>query len=94
MYRAVADFTLAAAGFEAALLPLDEDVQRGDRGAWTRAYLAVRQDQYPNVWHVRTQLPEVADDVFESMLSLVMTGLRAQAPEPCKCHPAQRMTGH
>jgi TetR/AcrR family transcriptional regulator, tetracycline repressor protein len=91
MYRTVGDFTLAAAGFEAAFLALDEDVQRGDRAAWTRAYLAVSQNQYPNVWHVRTQLPEVPDDdVFETILSLVMTGLRAQAPRPRECHPLSR----
>jgi hypothetical protein len=35
----------------------------------------------------RTELPEVADDaIFETILSLVMTGLIQQAPRPCSCH--------
>jgi hypothetical protein len=51
---------------EAAFLSLDESLQRRDRAAWTVAYLGVSQAQHPNVWHVRTELPEVADDdIFE-----------------------------
>jgi len=87
MYRAVGDFVLASAGFEAAFLALDEQLQRGDRAAWTSAYLAVRQAQYPNIWRVRTDLPEVLDDdIYETMLALVMAGLWQRAPHPCRCH--------
>jgi len=95
MYRSVGDFTLAAAGFEAAFLALDESLQQSDRSAWTSAYLAVARDQHPNIWRIRTELPEVAeDDIFETTLSLVMAGLWQQAPRPCSCHaPRPRQGG-
>jgi AcrR family transcriptional regulator len=90
MYRSVGDFILAMAGFEAAFLALDERQQENDRSAWTRAYLTVSKDVYPSVWRVRTELPEVRDDdIFETMLSLMMAGLREHAPRPCGCHPPQ-----
>jgi TetR/AcrR family transcriptional regulator, tetracycline repressor protein len=86
-YRAVADFALYWSGAEAAFLALDERLQQSDQDAWTRAYLTVSRQQYPSVWQVRTELPEVADDdIFERILSLVMTGLVRQAPLPCSCH--------
>lgn len=88
MYRAVGDFALYWAGCEAQFLALDQEAQQHDRAAWTQAYLSVRRDEHPNIWQVRTELPEVQDDaIFESILSLVMTGLRQQAPKPCACHP-------
>ena len=58
-----------------------------NRPAWTQAYLSIRRDEYPNIWQVRTELPEVRDDdIFESIVGVVMTGLRQQAPKPCACH--------
>jgi TetR/AcrR family transcriptional regulator, tetracycline repressor protein len=87
MYRAIGDFALAWAGSEAAFLALDQRAQRHDRVAWTQAYLSVSRDEHPNIWQVRTELPEVRDDdIFESILNVVMTGLRQQAPKPCTCH--------
>jgi len=86
MYRAVADFALSWAGFEAAFLALDDRLQQNDRDAWTQAYRTVSPDQYPNIWQVRTQLPEIADDdIFDAILSMVMTGLSQRAPQPCRC---------
>jgi TetR/AcrR family transcriptional regulator, tetracycline repressor protein len=86
MYRAVGDFALSWAGFEAAFLALDERLQRNDRAAWASAYLAVSQGQHPNVWQVRTELPDVADDdIFETTLALITNGLMQQAPLPCGC---------
>ncbi len=94
MYRSVGDFILAAAGFEAAFLALDERLQQSDRSAWTRAYLTVAREQYPNIWQVRTELAEVRDDdIFETTLSLVMAGLRQHAPRPCTCHPPRAQEG-
>ena len=91
-YRTVGDFALAFAGFEAAFLSLDAKAQQGDRAAWTQAYLSVDRAQFPAVWQVRTELPEVKDDdIFENLLGLVMTGLVQSAPHPCDCHrPAGR----
>jgi AcrR family transcriptional regulator len=87
MYRAVGDFSLYWAGGEAAFLALDEQLQLSDRAAWTKAYLSVSRAQCPNIWQVRTELPEVRDDdIFESILATVITGLRQLAPEPCRCH--------
>jgi AcrR family transcriptional regulator len=89
MYRAVGDFALYWAGCEAQSLAMTKEAQQHDRAAWTQAYLSVRRDEHPNIWQVRTELPEVQDDaIFESILSVVITGLRQQAPKPCACHPA------
>ena len=86
VYRAIGDFALAWAGGEAAFLALDERWQRTDRAAWTRAYLAVDRTVYPNTWQVRDELPNVSDDdIFETILSIVIEGLRAKAPIPCTC---------
>jgi TetR/AcrR family transcriptional regulator, tetracycline repressor protein len=91
MYRAVGDFSLAWAGFEASFLALDTRLQQSDRAAWTQAYLSVDRNAHPSIWQVRTELPEVKDDdIFETILRTVMTGLRQLAPRPCSCHaPAQ-----
>jgi TetR/AcrR family transcriptional regulator, tetracycline repressor protein len=91
MYRAVGDFSLAWAGFEASFLALDTRLQQSDRAAWTQAYLSVDRAQHPSISQVRTELPEVKDDdIFETILRTVMTGLRQLAPRPCSCHaPAQ-----
>ena len=86
VYRAIGDFALAWAGGEAAFLALDERLQDADRAAWTRAYLAVNRTVYPNTWQVRDELPNVSDDdIFETILSVVVAGLRQQAPIPCTC---------
>jgi TetR/AcrR family tetracycline transcriptional repressor len=88
MYRAVGDFALAFAGFEASFLALDKKAQQHDRAAWTQAYLSVGQAEFPAVWRIRTLLPEVEDDdIFETVLGLVMAGMRQRAPRPCDCHP-------
>jgi AcrR family transcriptional regulator len=87
MYRAIGDFALAWAGGEAQFLALDKRAQQHDRAAWTQVYLSVSRDDYPSIWQVRTELPEVRDDdIFESILGVVMAGLRQQAPRPCSCH--------
>ncbi|HEX9066061.1 MAG TPA: helix-turn-helix domain-containing protein [Streptosporangiaceae bacterium] len=85
-YRAVGDFALAWAGGEAAFLALDPALQRSDRAAWTRAYLAVDKAEHPNIWQVRDELSGVTDDaIFEAILTLVLAGLQATAPRPCAC---------
>jgi AcrR family transcriptional regulator len=92
VYRALGDFALAWAGFEAGFLALDERSQARDQAAWTRSYLAVDAAEYPHIWQVRRDLPGVDDDaIFETVLSLVLGGLVARAPRPCDCHaPARR----
>lgn len=86
MYRAIGDFSLSWAGGEATFLALDKRIQDLDRSAWTRAYLAVDRSEYPNTWQIRAELPDVADDdIFETILSLVMSGLAQRAPRPCEC---------
>jgi TetR/AcrR family transcriptional regulator, tetracycline repressor protein len=86
VYRALGDFALSWAGCEAAFLALDERLQDSDRGAWTSAYLAASRADYPHIWQVRTELPEVDDDdIFETILSLVLAGLARRAPRPCSC---------
>jgi AcrR family transcriptional regulator len=86
VYRAMADFALSWAGREAAFLALHERLQRTDRSAWTSAYPAVDRADYPHIWRVRMQLPEVDDDeIFETILSFVIGGLAQRAPQPCRC---------
>lgn len=85
-YRSIGDFGLAWAGGEASFLAIDADLQKADRGAWTRAYLAVGRAEYPNIWQIRDHLADVADDaIFETILSTMLEGLQRQAPRPCAC---------
>src|SRR6516164_4785525 len=84
IYRAVGDFALSWAGFEAAFLALDAGQQETDRQAWTRAYRAVGRADHPAIWQLRDELPEVSDDdVFETVLSLMVGGLAQRAPRRC-----------
>ncbi len=90
VYRALGDFALSWAGGEADFLALDATAQQADQAAWTRAYLAVSPGEFPHIWQVRDELPKVADDdIFETILSLIIAGLTQQAPRPCGC-PAHR----
>ncbi|HUL24912.1 MAG TPA: TetR/AcrR family transcriptional regulator [Streptosporangiaceae bacterium] len=95
VYRALADFTLAWAGFEASFLALDSRSQAADQAAWTRAYLAVDPAEHPHIWQVRQELPGVDDDaIFETVLSLVLDGLMGRAPRPCACHAPSASLHH
>jgi AcrR family transcriptional regulator len=86
VYRAIADFALAGAGGEAAFLALDTRLQERDRAAWMRAYRAVDPAEHPHIWRLRDELPAVTDDdVFETILSLVIGGLTQIAPHRCGC---------
>ncbi len=86
MYRALGDFMLAWAGGEAAFLALDPKQQEADEAAWTRAYLAVDRAEYPHTWQIRDDLAGVTDDdIFETILALVMAGFMVRAPRPCGC---------
>jgi AcrR family transcriptional regulator len=86
MFRVLGDFALAGAGFEASFLALDERVQQTDRSAWTSAYFAVSEAEHPNIAQIRTHLPAVVDDeIFETLLALMLDGLVLRAPRPCPC---------
>ena len=86
VYRAYADFALSFSGGEASLLALDRDVQDLDRTAWAGAYLTAQRAVHPNIWRIRSALPDVADDqIFTTILGLVMDGLVLRAPTPCGC---------
>jgi TetR/AcrR family tetracycline transcriptional repressor len=85
IYRALGDFSLFWAGGEAGFLALDERAQATERVAWA-AYLAVNRAEFPYIWRVRMDLPDVADDaIFDTILSLVVGGLVQRAPRPCVC---------
>jgi AcrR family transcriptional regulator len=95
VYRALGDFMLSWAGGEAGFLSLDERSQETDRTAWTRAYFGVGPAKHPNIWRIREELPGIeCDDIFETILSLVIDGLIMRAPRPCDCpaHTAQRVS--
>ena len=54
--------------------------------AWTSAYLTADRADYPHIWQVRMELPDVDDDeIFESILSFIISGLAQHAPRPCEC---------
>ncbi len=86
VYRAFGDFALYWSGAEGSFLALDEQAQQKDRDAWTRAYLVADRAAFPDIWRVREELPAVQDDeIFETILSLVLGGIAARAPRPCAC---------
>jgi len=86
VYRAFGDFCQFWGVGEATFLALDEQAQQADTDAWTRAYLVADRTAYPNIWQVREELPVVDDDeIFETILSLVLAGLVQRAPNPCGC---------
>jgi AcrR family transcriptional regulator len=86
VYRAIADFSLAGAAGEAAFHALETRLREKDRTAWVRAYRAVDRAEHPHIWQLREELPAVTDDdVFETILSLVIGGLTQIAPHPCGC---------
>jgi len=86
VYRAIADFSLAGASGEAAFHALETRLQEKDRAAWMRAYRGVDRAEHPHIWQLREELPAVTDDdVFETILSLVIGGLAQIAPHPCGC---------
>ena len=85
IYRALGDFALFWAGGEAGFLALDERAQATERVAWA-AYLAVDRAEFPHIWQVRLELPDVVDDaIFDTILSLIIDGLMQRAPRPCVC---------
>ena len=86
VYRAFGDFALYWAGGEGTFFALDEKAQQRDRDAWTRAYLIADRTVYPSIWRVREELPVIKDDeIFETVLSLVIGGIAARAPRQCAC---------
>jgi AcrR family transcriptional regulator len=85
-YRAFGDFALFWSGGEGGFLALDKAAQRKDRDAWTRAYLVADRAKYPDIWRIREELPAVQDDdIWETILSVVLDGLAVRAPVPCAC---------
>jgi hypothetical protein len=53
-------------------------------GAWTSAYLTADRADYPHIWRLRMGLSEVDDnEIFESILSFIISGLAQHAPRPC-----------
>jgi AcrR family transcriptional regulator len=90
VYRALSDFALAWAGGEAGFLALGRQARQAGRAAWTRGYLALSPAEFPHIWQIRDELPKVADDdIFETILSLVLGGLAQRAPHPCGCRSHQ-----
>ena len=86
VYRALGEFALAGAALEAAYLALNEQQLATDEAAWTSAYLAVDRAGYPHIWQIRAELPGVTDDqIYETIMSLVIGGLLQRAPRPCRC---------
>jgi AcrR family transcriptional regulator len=91
MYRTIGDFSVYWSGAEASVLAMDDLQQKKDENAWTSAYLTAQREQYPAIWQIRDHLPSVPDDaIFESILSIVISGVEARAPRPCTCEKHAR----
>ena len=86
VYRSIGDFALSWCGGEASFLAMPGPLQATDRAAWGQSYRAVDRAEYPHIWQVRDELPLVTDDdIFESILAIVIAGLCQRAPRPCSC---------
>jgi AcrR family transcriptional regulator len=85
-YRVVADFAMYWAGSHATYLSLDSEHQMSDEASWTREYAIVDPVAYPNTAIVRQDLGEVGfDEIFETALELLLSGIADRAPNPCRC---------
>ncbi|MQY06700.1 hypothetical protein ACRB68_47950 [Actinomadura sp. RB68] len=79
-YRALVDVALAYSAFEAVQLTLPAAAAAGDRRAWSREYLALPPEHYPNIASVAPHLPEVdAEDQFEVALELFLDAVELRA---------------
>lgn len=79
-YRALVDITLAYSALEATRLTLPDDALAGDHGAWSREYLALPPDRYPNIAAVAPHLADVdAEDQFEVALELFLDAVEVRA---------------
>ncbi len=88
MYRTIAEFSLSWCGHEAMFNALDPEQQEADRGAWTRSYRSVDAGEFPNIWAIHDDLPEVSEDaMFEQALAVIVAGISALAPRQCPCPP-------
>ncbi|MFC4911235.1 TetR/AcrR family transcriptional regulator [Actinomadura gamaensis] len=90
-YRALVDVALAYSAFEAVQLTLSDDAVEGDRRAWSREYLALPPDRYPNIASVASHLPEVdAEDQFEVALALFLDAVELRAARAARTARAGR----
>lgn len=81
-YRALVDFVLAWAGFEAQYLTLDQAARSGDEAAWAREYAGAPADRYPHIAAAADHLPTVtAQDNFAHALDLLLDSVEARAAE-------------
>lgn len=100
VFRAIGDFGLLWSGSEATFLALDDRLQKNDCDAWTSAYMNADPAEYPAIYQIRHHLPDVKDDdIFDVILSFVLSGLQARAPRPCGCPrhttpPGPQKVGH
>lgn len=77
VWRALADTTLAWAGFSAAYIALSDEVRRRDVAAWTTTYRQLPADQYPHIAAARPYLDEDYD-AFPMALELLLDGIAAR----------------
>lgn len=90
-YRVAADFSLFWAGGHASYLSLDPSRQLTDETSWTREYSNADPATYPHTVRSLEYLADVEfDEIFEAALYLMLDGINARAPKPCKCAAADR----
>ena len=86
IYRALGDFALYWSGGEAAFLALDEQAAADRPGRVDPRLPGRGRGGVPaHLADPRRAAGVTDDDIFETILSLVMAGLLQRAPRPCAC---------
>ncbi|MGW4533067.1 TetR/AcrR family transcriptional regulator [Nocardia sp. NPDC004340] len=79
-YRALVEVALSYSALEAMLLTVPEVDRAADHAAWSREYVALPADRYPNIAAVASHLPEVEEeDQFEVALELILDAVELRA---------------
>lgn len=80
-YRVFADFVLAYASMDAALLALDAPKREADLRSWEVDYRSLPQDQYPNLAALIDHIPALdRPENFELALDLMITSITRRVP--------------
>ncbi|MFD9330379.1 TetR/AcrR family transcriptional regulator [Streptomyces sp. NPDC060065] len=79
-YLVLADASMAAAAYEAAIVSLDSGAREGDQRAWRRQYLTASPQKYPHLASAAQHLADVNDqDEFETLIGLLLDAVELRA---------------
>lgn len=79
-YRSLVEVALSYSALEASVLALDPDAFEAEQQAWSREYLALPAERYPNIAAVAQHLADAnAEDQFEVTLELLLDAIELRA---------------